>query len=45
MADSTTAVSGKGEKRKIVFLIIFIIVAIVIAILWWLNYKIGRAHV
>ena len=30
MADTTTTVSGKGEKRKIIFLIIFIIVAIVV---------------
>ena len=34
MADTTTTVSGKGEKRKIIFLIIFIIVAIVVAVLW-----------
>ena len=39
MADTTTTVSGKGEKRKIIFLIIFIIVAIVIAVLWWLDYR------
>ena len=39
MADTTTTVSGKGEKRKIIFLIIFIIVAIVVAVLWWLDYR------
>ena len=39
MADTTVTVSGKGEKRKIVFLIVFIIAAIVVAVLWWLDYR------
>lgn len=39
MADTTVTVSGKGEKRKIVFLIVFIVAAIVVAVLWWLDYR------
>lgn len=38
MADAVN-VSGKGEKKKIVFLIIFVVVAIVAVVLWWLNYR------
>ena len=39
MADTTVTVPGKGEKRKIVFLIVFIVAAIVVAVLWWLDYR------
>jgi putative membrane protein len=38
MADAVN-ISGKGEKKKIVFLIIFVVVAIVAVVLWWLNYR------
>lgn len=38
MADAVK-VSGKGEKKKIVFLVIFVVVAIVAVVLWWLNYR------